>query len=157
MNPNFRGRFELKLDPKGRLSLPPSIRDCLPAGSEQIVITNSRYQNLSCLHAYSLPEWEALERKIAKLPTLNQQVQAFQRFYLSGGQAVEIDAQNRVLVPQSLRRFASLESQIVVVGLGNKLEIWSEQNWSGIFANLSENFEETMAAVSAFEDDGTES
>lgn len=154
MNQGFRGRFELKLDPKGRLSIPPSVRAALPNGAAQIVITNSRYQNLSCLHAYSLQEWQSLERRIAKLPALNSQVQAFQRFYLSGGHVVEVDAQNRVLVPQSLRRFAGLENQIVMVGLGSKLEIWPAGSWSGVFENLTENFEDTMSAVAALEEGG---
>ena len=147
MNPSFRGRFDLKLDPKGRLSLPPALRHALPTTSAQVVITNSRYQNMSCLHVYSIAQWQELERSIAKLSSLNPNVQAFQRFYLSGGQVVEVDAQNRILVPQSLRKFASLETHAIVVGMGEKLEIWSEQNWSGIFSNLTENFEDTMSAV----------
>lgn len=156
MNQGFRGRFELKLDPKGRLSIPPSVRAALPGATPQIVITNSRYQNISCLHAYSLAEWQNLERRISKLPALNTQVQAFQRFYLSGGQIVDVDAQNRVLVPQSLRKFAGLDGQIVLVGLGSKFEIWSEGAWRGIFENLTENFEDTMSAVAALEESGDE-
>jgi MraZ protein len=147
MNPSFRGRFDLKLDPKGRLSLPPAFRAVLPNSSAQIVITNSRYQNLSCLHVYSLSQWQELERKIGKLSSLDPNVQAFQRFYLSGGQVIEVDAQNRILIPQSLRRFAALDSHAIVVGMGEKFEIWSEQSWSGIFSNLTENFEATMSAV----------
>jgi len=147
MMPLFRGRFELKLDPKGRLSLPSSYRIGSIEDSKQIVITNSRYQNRSCLHGYSLDLWLSLERKMAKHATLDPQVQAFQRFYLSGGQVIDVDAQNRLLVPQSLRKFADLEGPVVLVGLGHKFEIWSLENWSAIFANLTENFEQTMTAV----------
>lgn len=157
MNPSFRGRFSLKLDPKGRLSLPLPFRAVLPNSSAQVVITNSRYQNLSCLHVYSLAQWQELERKIGKLSSLDQSVQAFQRFYLSGGQVIDVDAQNRILVPQSLRRFAGLDSQAMLVGMGEKFEVWSEQNWSGIFSNLTENFEETMNQVAELQresDDG---
>jgi MraZ protein len=158
MNPSFRGRFTLKLDPKGRLSLPPAIRASLPNSAAQVVITNSRYQNLSCLHVYSLTQWQELERKIGKLSSLDPNVQAFQRFYLSGGQVIEVDTQNRIVIPQSLRRFAGLDSTAIVVGMSEKFEIWSEQNWSGIFSNLTENFEETMAKVSELQrenaDDG---
>lgn len=149
MNHSFRGRFEIKLDPKGRLLLPPAIRAALPQDPAQVVVTNNRYQNLSCLHVYSTVEWRNLERRIAQLPALNPQVQAFQRFYLSGGQPVDIDAQNRVLIPQSLRKFAGLHNQIVLVGLGGKLEIWSQEHWDRIFENLSETFEDTMSAVAA--------
>ncbi len=155
MNPSFRGRFEIKLDPKGRLSLPPGVRSVLSENHSQLVMTNSRYQNRSCLHVYSPSEWQTLERRIAKLPALDAQVQAFQRFYISGGQPVEIDAQNRVLIPQLLRRFAGLENQVVVVGLGAKLEIWSQVVWDDVFANLAESFEDTMNAVARLREEAS--
>jgi MraZ protein len=152
---HFRGRFEIKIDPKGRLSLPSAYRPQAPH-APQLIITNSRYLGKSCLHAYALPEWEKLERKIAKLSSLKPEVQAFSRFYLSGGQLVEIDSQGRVLVPQSLRKFAGLESQAVLVGLGSKFEIWSQESWNQIYNNLTESFEATMDAVSRLDDDGEE-
>jgi MraZ protein len=154
---HFRGRFEIKVDPKGRLSLPPAYRPSSPR-SPQLIITNSRYLGKSCLHVYTLSEWEKLERKIAKLSSLKAEVQAFSRFYLSGGQLVEVDSQNRILVPQSLRKFASLESQAVLVGLGAKFEIWSLENWNQIYNNLTESFEATMDAVARLdnEDDDSE-
>jgi len=147
----FRGRFEIKLDPKGRLSLPTAYRQTLPALHAELVVTNSRYRNRSCLDVYSQPEWEKLEARMAKLPNLNTNVQAFTRFYLSAGQSLEIDAQNRILVPQGLRRFASLENQVVLIGLGNKFEIWSQEGWNAISEQLSETFEATMSAVAALE------
>lgn len=82
---------------------------------------------------------------------LKTEVQAFSRFYLSGGQAVELDGANRILVPQSLRRFAGLESQAVLVGLGDKFEIWSLENWSAIYDQLTENFEDTLSAVASLD------
>jgi MraZ protein len=153
----FRGRFEIKLDPKGRLSMPPAYRQILPGQAPTLVVTNARYQSRSCLHVYTLAEWERLERKIAKMSSLKPEVQAFSRFYLSGGQPVEVDAQNRILVPQSLRRFAGLESAAVLVGLGEKFEIWSQANWTSVYEQLTENFEDTMSAVAALEEPGEDS
>ncbi len=147
----FRGRFEIKLDPKGRLLIPAAYRQILPVDSPQLIITNNRYRGKSCLHAYSLHEWEKLERNIARLSSLKAEVQAFNRFYLSAGQSGDVDAQNRVLVPQSLRKFASLEGSIVLVGLGNKFEIWSEKTWNSLYEDLTENFEQTLEAVAALE------
>lgn len=149
---HFRGRFEIKVDPKGRLSLPQAYRQILPTETPQLIVTNSRYLGKSCLHAYSLPEWEKLERKIARLSSLRPEVQAFSRFYLSGGQLVELDSQNRILVPQSLRRFASLEAQAVLVGMGPKFEIWSQDTWNQIYENLTESFEATLDAVAKLDD-----
>ena len=147
----FRGRFEIKLDPKGRLSLPTAYRTILPSNEAQLIITNSRYRGKSCLHAFSLVEWEKLERRISRMSQLKTEVQAFSRFYLSGGQAVELDSNNRILVPQSLRRFAGLDSQAVLVGLGDKFEIWSQENWSAIYDQLTENFEDTLSAVASLD------
>ena len=152
-NGPFRGRFEIKLDPKGRLSLPPAYRQNLPGNSPSLVITNSRYRGRSCLDAYALGEWERLERRIGKLSSLKPEVQAFNRFYLSGGQPIDVDAQNRILVPQSLRRYSSLESAVVLVGLGNKFEIWSQDAWSAVYDQLTETFEDTVAAVAMLEGD----
>lgn len=161
----FGGRFDVKLDPKGRLSLPAAFRQVLPSsasssdsgsdsdssGNTQVVVTNSRYRGKSCLHVYTLGEWEKLERRISRLSSLRAEVEAFSRFYLSGGQAVEVDAQGRILVPQSLRRFAGLETQVVLVGLGGKFEVWSLETWSEIYSDLTENFEATLAAVASLE------
>lgn len=148
----FRGRFEIKLDGKGRLILPSAYRQILPTKTPELIITNSRYRGKSCLHVYTLAEWERLERKIAKMSSLRTEVQAFSRFYLSGGQAVEVDAQNRVLIPQGLRKFAGLDSQAVLVGLGEKFEIWSQDTWNSIYEQLTESFEETLSAVASLED-----
>ncbi len=143
----FRGRFEIKLDPKGRLSLPAAFRAILPQEPCQIVVTNSRYKNKSCLHGYTLPEWQNLEKRISKLSQMRSEVQAFNRFYLSGGQVIDVDAQSRVLVPQSLRKFADLGLQVVMVGMGDKFEIWSQDSWTSIYESLTDSFENTMSAI----------
>lgn len=145
----FRGRFEIKLDPKGRLSLPQAYRSLL---DQRLVVTNSRYRGHSCLHVFTVQQWEKLERRIQKLSSLKPEVQAFSRFYLSGGQPVEIDGQGRVMIPQSLRRFADLDGHAVLVGLGDKIEIWSQRSWSTVFEELSESFEDTLAAVASLDE-----
>lgn len=144
---SFRGRFEIKADPKGRLSLPVAFRDSRDKENTRLVITNSRYQNNSCLHVYTISEWQDLEKKIGRLSPLNADVQAFQRFYIAGGQIVELDSQGRILIPQSLRKFAGLNSEVILVGLGEKFEIWSQETWDQIYGNLSQSFETTMASV----------
>jgi MraZ protein len=151
----FRGRFEIKLDPKGRLLIPAAYRQILPVvhpqENPQLIVTNNRYRGKSCLHAYSVHEWEKLERSIASLSSLKAEVQAFNRFYLSAGQVADVDAQNRILIPQSLRKFAGLSGPAVLVGLGNKFEIWAESTWNSLYEDLTENFESTLEAVAALE------
>lgn len=142
----FRGRFEVKIDPKGRLSLPPSLRL-----SNSLVITNHRLSGRNALHIYTLEAWEKLETRIADLSPLDVSVQAFERFYLSGGQVVELDGQGRLLVPSGLRRFAQIESDAVLVGLGDKLEVWSQSLWETLFGEMTADFDRTLAAVADLE------
>jgi MraZ protein len=142
----FRGRFEVKLDPKGRLSLPPSLRL-----SNQLVITNQRLAGRNALHIYTLATWETLEARIQKLSPLDAAVQAFERFYISGGQVTELDGQGRLLLPSSLRRFAQIETDAVLVGLGDKLEVWSQPLWETLFGEMTADFDATQAAVAKIE------
>ena len=89
----YRGRFEIKVDPKFRLILPAPFREVVKHTSDsRMVITNSQYQGKRCLDVYPFAEWKKLETRISKLPQLKVEVQNFQRFYLSGGHPVEADA-----------------------------------------------------------------
>lgn len=145
----FRGRFEVKIDPKGRLSLPTGFRF-----SDTVVVTNHRLQGRNALHGYTMDSWLKLEQRIDRLSPLESSVQAFQRFYISGGQVVEIDSQGRVLIPHGLRRFAALEGEAVLVGLGDKFEIWSAAIWSVLFGEMTEVFDQTLARIAALDDRG---
>ncbi len=152
----FRGRFELKVDPKFRLSLPSAFREILDsvsrAGSTpSTVITNSQYQGKKCLDVYPSAEWTKLENRIAKLPQLKLEVQNFQRFYLSGGHNVDLDSQGRILIPSSLRAYAQIQTEVVIVGFAGKFEIWAAEIWNGLFETLAEDFTQTLAAVSLLE------
>lgn len=138
----FRGRFDVKIDPKGRLSLPPALRL-----SAFLVVTNHRLGGRNALHVYTLQAWERLEARIARLSQLDASVQAFERFYLSGGQVVELDGQGRMLLPSSLRRFAQVESDAVLVGLGDKFEVWSQPLWETLFGEMTADFDQTLAKV----------
>lgn len=143
----------VKIDVKSRMALPVGIRTSLPENHSRLVITNSMYKNRRCLDLYSFDSWLALEEKINKLPSLNANVQAFQRFYLSAGQMLDMDSQHRLLIPKNLRQFANLESELILVGMGNKVEIWDKTSWETLNAELSANFEEIQAAVADLEED----
>lgn len=153
MTNKFRGRFECKLDPKGRLSLPSAYRPESSAKKKpSYIITNSIFQKKPCLDVYSMSEWKKLEAKIQKMPSLKSDVQAFQRFYLASGQEVQSDGQSRLLIPQSLRKYAFLQEEVMLVGMGHKFEIWPAKVWSELFANLANNFEDILGAVAALEE-----
>jgi MraZ protein len=153
MSTHFRGRFEIKVDPKFRLILPAPFRETVKDSSDsRMVITNSQYQGKRCLDVYPFAEWKKLENRIAKLPQLKVEVQNFQRFYLSGGHPVESDANSRLLIPPTLRSYANIQSDIVLVGFANKFEIWALETWNTLFDNMAQDFGNTLASIADLPD-----
>lgn len=150
-NMSFRGRFDCRVDAKGRLSLPSPLR--LTAEDQKIVITNSLFRNSRCLDIYTLESWMRLEEKIGNMPSLKPEVQAYQRFYLASAQTIEIDANNRILVPAQLRKYSEILEDAVVVGMGNKIELWSKKTWDQLFEGMANEFESIVNTVATLEAD----
>ncbi|MEM6580324.1 MAG: division/cell wall cluster transcriptional repressor MraZ [Pseudomonadota bacterium] len=124
----FRGVQHINMDAKGRLAMPARQREpLLTECGGQIVVTIDTQS--ACLAIYPLPEWERIERDIQGLPTLNPAVKRFQRLMLGYATDLELDGSGRMLLPQPLREHAQLEKKLVLVGQGNKLELWSETLW----------------------------
>jgi MraZ protein len=123
----FRGVCILNLDTKGRLAVPAKYRERLQTSCDaQLVVTVDRDR---CLLLYPAPEWELIERQLAALPAFDKSARAIQRLYIGNAQEVEMDAQGRILLPQYLRDFASLDKRVAFVGQGAKFEIWDEATW----------------------------
>jgi MraZ protein len=124
----FRGVQHINMDAKGRLAIPARQREpLLSQCAGQVVVTIDTQS--ACLVIYPLPEWERIERDIQNLSGLNQAVKRFQRLVLGYATDLELDANGRMLLPQSLRDHAKLDKKLVLVGQGNKLELWSEDLW----------------------------
>ena len=124
----FRGVQHINMDAKGRLAMPARQREPLLSRCDgQIVVTIDT--QTACLAIYPLPEWERIERDIQALPALKPAVKRFQRLVLGYATDIELDSSGRMLLPQSLREYAQLDKKLVLVGQGNKLEIWSEALW----------------------------
>jgi MraZ protein len=83
----------------------------------------------NCLLLFPLPEFESLERKLVKLPALNKQVKRLQRLLIGHATECGLDSQGRFLIPEPLRKFAGLDKRAVLIGQGNKFEIWEEDLW----------------------------
>ena len=124
----FRGVQHINMDAKGRLAMPSRQREPLQSRcAGQVVVTIDTQS--SCLILYPLPEWERIEQDIQSLPALRPAVKRFQRLVLGYATDLELDGSGRVLLPQPLRDYAQLEKKLVLVGQGNKLELWSEDLW----------------------------
>ena len=124
----FRGVQHINLDAKGRLSVPARQRESLLDISAGSVVVTIDTQS-SCLVMYPLREWERVERDVQDLPTLNPAVGRFQRLVLGYASDLDLDSNGRILLPGALREYANLEKRVVLVGQGNKLELWSESLW----------------------------
>ena len=124
----FRGSHKVTLDAKGRMVMPNRYRERLAERCQgQLVITVDRDQ---CLLIYPQPDWEEIERKLMKLPTLNEQARRLQRLMVGHATDVELDGHGRLLLPQQLRDFASLDRNGVLIGQGTRFELWDEQRWN---------------------------
>lgn len=119
------------MDSKGRMAIPARIREQLVGeGSSQIWLTAHMYER--CLLIYSAPEWAPVLAKVQALPAGNEQVRKIQRRFMGQAVNLEMDANGRVLVPPTLRDFAHLDKKLMLVGLGNKLELWNEDSWNAL-------------------------
>lgn len=124
----FRGVNSLNLDDKGRMAIPSRYREDITELCEgQLVMTVDRDQ---CLLLYPFPEWEEIEKKLVKLPSLNKQARRLQRLLIGHATELEMDGNARILIPPPLREFAALDKKIMLIGQGNKFEIWDEERWN---------------------------
>lgn len=82
-----------------------------------------------CLFGFSQNEWENFETKLKTLPLTNKNARDFVRFFLSGAMECEIDKQGRFLISSNLRNVATLEKEVVIIGVGTRIEIWNKDKW----------------------------
>ncbi len=124
----FRGANKVTLDAKGRMAVPTKYRQRIAdLSSGQLVVTVDRDY---CLLVYPTPEWEEIERRLIRLPTLNRQARRLQRLMVGYATEVELDGHGRILLSKELREFAGLERQAILIGQGNRFELWDEERWN---------------------------
>jgi MraZ protein len=128
------------------MAIPAKFRKHLDVSCEgRLVITIDHSDH--CLQVYPLPEWETVEQKLSALPSLNPQVRRLKRMLLGYATECEMDSNGRILLPAKLREFASLDKNIVMIGQGNKFELWDEQSWNTLMdACLQEDFDAILPA-----------
>jgi MraZ protein len=120
----FIGEYQHGIDNKNRIIIPSKFREAL---GDAFILTKGLD---GCLYAYTLDEWKTLEEKLKRLPLTNKDARAFVRFFFSGANEVNIDKQGRALIPQNLLEYASIEKEIVSIGVSTRIEIWSKEKWN---------------------------
>ena len=124
----FRGATKVTLDAKGRLAIPTRYRDrILSRSNGEVVVTVDRDY---CLLIYPYPDWEEIERKLIRLPTMNKQARRLQRLMVGYATEMELDGNGRILISKELREFANLDRQAILLGQGKKFELWNDKSWS---------------------------
>jgi transcriptional regulator MraZ len=123
----FRGAAQLSLDSKGRLAIPSRYREELLVRCARRLVITADFDK--CLLLYPLPDWEPIQQKLMALSSLNPRIRDLQRQLIGYAEDIEMDAAGRVLISPALREFAALEKNVVLLGQGNKFELWDKQKW----------------------------
>ena len=123
------GEFHHNIDDKGRLILPAKFREDL---GEEFVITRGLEE---CLFVYSKDEWAKITSRLNNLPFTKKDARSFMRFFLSGATATVFDKQGRINITSPLISYAGLEKECVIIGVGDRLEIWSSEKWNSFYNN----------------------
>ena len=122
----FLGEYTHTIDEKGRLTIPAKFRGELAAG---LVVTRGFDQNLMI---FTMEGWQELAEKIAQRPMTDRSTRLFRRRVYSGAIDVVPDRQGRIVLPAHLRAFAGLESEAVIIGMFNYVELWSAESWQPV-------------------------
>ena len=119
----FMGQYNHSVDAKGRLIVPVKFREQL---GEDFVVTKGLD---GCLFVYPNEEWISIESHFREMPLTTKDARKFSRFFFAGAAQCEVDKQGRILIPAVLREFAQLKKDVVLVGVLNRIEIWSIARW----------------------------
>ena len=123
----FTSEYTGKLDAKGRLVLPAKMKANLPEASSNELFIREGFE--PCLELYPLLEYKKIYSKIAGLNEFNAEFRKLQRNFFRGSATVELDTAGRMLIPKSMLQYANLNKEIVVVGMGNRMEIWNPEQY----------------------------
>jgi MraZ protein len=120
----FRGINAINIDGKGRIAVPTRYREALRSS---LVITIDTEE--TCLLLYPAVQWQAIEDNLQRLPSFNAAARRIQRLLIGHATDVDLDSNGRVLLPPVLRDYAKLDKRVVLIGQGNKFEVWNEELW----------------------------
>ncbi|HEY3699063.1 MAG TPA: division/cell wall cluster transcriptional repressor MraZ [Spongiibacteraceae bacterium] len=128
----YSGSYAVTMDAKGRLAIPVRFREQLQAEGLNRLVVTAHHADL-CVLIYPESQWRILAPQIQALPNIKSaSVRRLQRLVLGNASPQEMDANGRILLPPTLRDLAGLGKDLVVAGLGHRLEIWNESDWNGL-------------------------
>ncbi len=129
----FIGEFHHTIDDKKRLIIPSRFREEL--GNEFIITRGIE----NCLYVYSKASWNEITNKLNTLPFTKKNARSFNRFFLSGATLAEVDKNGRILITSPQLSYANITKECVIIGVGDRLEIWSDEKWNEFYNSASED------------------
>ncbi len=138
----FLGEFQHLVDPKGRVILPARFRQELEGG---LIITKGFEE---CLVVYTPADWKKVVDQLRNLPTTKKEARALVRNMLSGASSNTLDKQGRVMIPQNLRNYAGLKKDVIVIGVGDRVEVWDKAKWEKYRKETEKGFSQTAEELS---------
>ena len=129
----FMGEHHHNIDDKNRLIIPSKFREEL---GDEFIITRG-IEN--CLFIYAKDEWQKIVTKLESLPFTKKDARNFIRFFLSGATVAEFDKQGRTSIAQTLVSYSNLKKECVIIGVGNRLEVWAKEDWDSFFNSAKDN------------------
>lgn len=134
----FIGEYRGKIDDKGRIVIPSKLRKGLFESKIYSVFLTRGLEN--SLFVFPERMWESHTEKLKSLPFTKGDPRAFTRLFFSGAYQSKIDRQGRIVLPQNLALHAGLKENVVIIGAGDRLEIWSEENWEKYFSQALNSY-----------------
>lgn len=132
----FLGEYQHSLDAKGRITIPARLREDL---GESFIATKGLDE---CLFLYPMEEWKVMEDKLRTLPFTRRDVRAFVRFFFSGACECDLDRQGRTVIPAGLREYAQINKEVMIVGVGSRVEVWACDRWENYLQDAADSYVE---------------
>ena len=135
----YIGQYSHSMDPKNRLFIPPKFRE----KNKTLIITKGLEESL---YLYSHEEWKKVLRKLEDLSVPNKmQQRAFKRVLLSGAHELILDKHGRVLIPQNLCDYAKIDTDVMIIGVGNRVELWNKSKWEKYYRSQANTYFKNLA------------
>ena len=141
----FYGEYDHTIDRKGRLIVPAKFRQALKAHEVRSLFLTRGLDG--CLFVFPESEWRLAESRFKQIPFTKGEGRKFNRLFFSGATEVTVDRLGRLLVPKSLKGFAQIKQDVVVVGVSNRIEIWAKEKWQAFYETAQQSFEEVAERV----------
>ena len=141
----FAGRYEYAIDDKSRVSIPAKFREILSTSSDmRLMLTNLD----GCIAAYPPQEWSSIQERTSNPGAITKEKRMFLRYFYSGVSECPLDRLGRILIPQALKTDAMIKKNVVIVGVGKKIEIWAQERWEELVRKATSDPDQIADIVS---------